>query len=40
MLRRLIREALFHTHKQRRHQAALLLAASPYRHASPASATC
>ena len=33
MLRRLIREALFHTHKHRRHQAALVLAASPYRRA-------
>ncbi len=33
LLRRLVREALFHTHKQRRHQAALVLAASPYRSA-------
>lgn len=33
MLRRLLREALFHTHKVRRHQAGLLLAASPYRNA-------
>jgi len=33
MLRRLLREALFHMHKSRRHQAALLLASSPYRHA-------
>lgn len=33
MLRRLMREALFHTHKVRRHQAGLLLAASPYRNA-------
>ncbi|MCW2796933.1 hypothetical protein, partial [Nocardioides sp.] len=31
MLCRLIREALFHVHHERRHQAALLLAASPYR---------
>ncbi|NYD42838.1 hypothetical protein [Nocardioides panaciterrulae] len=30
MLTRLMREALFHAHKARRHQAALLLAASPY----------
>ena len=30
MLRRLLREALFHAHKARRHHAALLLAASPY----------
>lgn len=30
MLHRLIREALFHGHQARRHQAALLLAASPY----------
>lgn len=33
MLRRLVREALFHTHKARRHHAGLFLAASPYRHA-------
>lgn len=33
MLRRLLREALLHTHKVRRHQAGLLLAASPYRNA-------
>ena len=33
MLRRLVREALLHTHKPRRHHAAVLLAASPYRHA-------
>lgn len=33
MLRRLLREAMFHTHKQRRHHAGLLLAASPYRRA-------
>lgn len=33
MLRRLVREALFHSHKGRRHHAALLLAASPYRDA-------
>lgn len=31
MLRRLLREALFHSHKPRRHHAALLVAASPYR---------
>lgn len=30
MLRRLLREALLHSHKWRRHYAALLLAASPY----------
>ena len=30
MLRRLLREALLHSHKPRRHHAALLLAASPY----------
>ena len=30
MLRRLLREALLHAHKARRHHAALLLAASPY----------
>lgn len=33
MLRRLLRESLFHAHKARRHHAALLLAASPYRRA-------
>jgi len=33
MLRRLLREALFHGHHARRHHAALLLAASPYRRA-------
>lgn len=33
MLRRLLRESLLHTHKARRHHAALLLGASPYRHA-------
>jgi len=33
MLRRLLRESLFHMHKSRRHQAALLLASSPYRRA-------
>jgi hypothetical protein len=33
MLRRLLREALFHVHHPRRHHAALLLAASPYRRA-------
>lgn len=33
MLRRLVRESLFHTHKARRHQAGLVLAASPYRNA-------
>ena len=33
MLRRLLRESLFHVHHPRRHHAALLLAASPYRHA-------
>lgn len=33
MLRRLLREALFHTHKVRRHHAGLLLTASPYRQA-------
>lgn len=31
MLRRLLRESLFHVHKSRRFHAALLLAASPYR---------
>jgi hypothetical protein len=31
MLEAMIREALFHTHKERRHHAATLLAASPYR---------
>lgn len=31
MLRRLLREALFHSHKARRHHAALLIGASPYR---------
>jgi hypothetical protein len=31
MLRRLIREALFHVNHERRHQATLLLSASPYR---------
>lgn len=31
MLRRLLREALFHSHKARRHHAALMIAASPYR---------
>ena len=30
MLRRLLREALFHSHKPRRHHAALMIAASPY----------
>jgi hypothetical protein len=30
MLRRLLREALLHSHKPRRHHAALLIAASPY----------
>ena len=35
MLRRLLREALFHSHKPRRHHAALLIAASPY---APAAA--
>ncbi|WP_155992393.1 hypothetical protein [Nocardioides sp. URHA0032] len=30
MLRRLLREALFHSHKPRRHHAALLIAATPY----------
>ncbi len=35
MLRRLLREALFHSHKPRRHHAALLIAASPY---APATA--
>ncbi|WP_343909224.1 hypothetical protein [Nocardioides aquiterrae] len=35
MLRRLLREALFHSHKPRRHHAALLVAASPY---APAAA--
>lgn len=34
MLRRLLREALFHSHKPRRHHAALLIAASPYRPAA------
>ncbi|MFC5177408.1 hypothetical protein [Nocardioides taihuensis] len=33
MLRRLVREALLHPHKPRRHHAAVLLGASPYRHA-------
>ena len=33
MLRRLLREALFHVHHPRRHHAALMLAASPYRSA-------
>lgn len=33
MLRRLLRESLFHMHKSRRHHAAQLLAASPYRRA-------
>lgn len=33
MLRRLLRESLFHAHKARRHHAAQLLAASPYRRA-------
>lgn len=33
MLRRLLRESMFHMHKSRRHQAALLLASSPYRRA-------
>ncbi|MBZ5740074.1 hypothetical protein [Nocardioides mangrovi] len=35
MLRRLLREALLHAHKPRRHHAALLIAASPY---APATA--
>ncbi|MEP9363911.1 hypothetical protein ABLE68_13165 [Nocardioides sp. CN2-186] len=35
MLRRLLREALLHSHKARRHHAALLIAASPY---APAAA--
>lgn len=35
MLRRLLREALLHSHKPRRHHAALLIAASPY---APAAA--
>ena len=35
MLRRLLREALLHAHKPRRHHAALLIAASPY---APAAA--
>jgi hypothetical protein len=35
MLRRLLREALLHSHKRRRHHAALLIAASPY---APAAA--
>lgn len=35
MLRRLLREALFHSHKPRRHHAALFIAASPY---APAAA--
>ncbi|WP_133059047.1 MULTISPECIES: hypothetical protein [unclassified Nocardioides] len=35
MLRRLLREALLHSHKPRRHHAALLIAASPY---APATA--
>lgn len=35
MLRRLLREAMLHSHKPRRHHAALLLAASPY---APAAA--
>lgn len=30
MLRRLVREALFHVHRERRHQAAVLLGVSPY----------
>jgi hypothetical protein len=34
MLRRLLREALFHSHKPRRHYAALLIAASPYSRAA------
>ncbi len=34
MLRRLLREALFHSHKPRRHHAALLISASPYRTAA------
>jgi HEAT repeat protein len=34
MLRRLLREALFHSHKPRRHHAALLIAATPYAHAT------
>lgn len=33
MLRRLLREALFHTHKPRRHHAGVLLAVSPYQRA-------
>ncbi len=35
MLRRLLREAMFHSHKPRRHHAALFIAASPY---APAAA--
>lgn len=35
MLRRLLRESLFHSHKPRRHHAALFIAASPY---APAAA--
>ncbi len=31
MLERLVREALFHGHQERRHQAAILLTVSPYR---------
>ena len=31
MLQRLLREALFHGHQERRHQAAVMLTASPYR---------
>ena len=31
MLQRLVREALFHGHQERRHQAAVLLSVSPYR---------
>lgn len=38
MLRRLLREALFHSHKPRRHHAALLIATSPY--APAARDTC
>lgn len=33
MLTRLVREALFHGHQERRHQASVLLTVSPYRHA-------
>ncbi len=36
MLHRLVREALVHTHKARRHHAALLIAASPYASAAAA----